>query len=115
MTTRNKNQMRERFEFIKEELKKWKEINLEEVEISNYKYELLEKMKPIMYGGGMNKNYNKTNLLLMDIPYRFEAGTQDIANIIGFSETIKYLKNILIYLQVNIEKIMPVCKKRNFR
>lgn len=58
------------------------------------KYELLNRMKPLLYGGGMNKDYNFEKLVLSDIPYRFEAGTLDISNIIGFSESLKYLNNI---------------------
>ncbi len=58
------------------------------------KYELLFKMLPLEYGGGMNKNYNENELELLNIPYRFEAGTSDIASIIGFSEAIKYLMEI---------------------
>ncbi len=58
------------------------------------KYELLEKMLPFEYGGGMNLIYNENELKLLDIPYRFEAGTNDLASIIGFSEAIKYLNNI---------------------
>lgn len=65
------------------------------------KYELLLKMMPIMYGGGMNNNYNENSLELLSIPYRFEAGTQDIASIIGFSEAINYLNN---YGIKNIER-----------
>ncbi len=57
------------------------------------KYELLKKMVPFMYGGGMNLDYDEKSLQLVDIPYRFEAGTQDIAGIIGFSEAIKYINN----------------------
>ena len=58
------------------------------------KYELLEKMLPFEYGGGMNLTYNENELKLLDIPYRFEAGTCDLASIIGFSESIKYLNRI---------------------
>ena len=65
------------------------------------KYELLLKMMPIMYGGGMNNNYNENSLELLSIPYRFEAGTQDIASIIGFSEAINYINN---YGIKNIER-----------
>lgn len=65
------------------------------------KYELLKKMVPFMYGGGMNLNYDEKSLKLVDIPYRFEAGTQDIAGIIGFSEAIKYINN---YGLDNIER-----------
>ena len=65
------------------------------------KYELLLKMMPIMYGGGMNNNYNENSLELISIPYRFEAGTQDIASIIGFSEAINYINS---YGIKNIER-----------
>ena len=58
------------------------------------KYELLMNMYPVRYGGGMNKNYNKKELLLDSIPYRFEAGTQNIAGIIGFGETIDFINEI---------------------
>lgn len=58
------------------------------------KYELLKKMIPYTFGGGMNENYNEDHLELVEIPYRFEAGTPNIANIIGFSESIKFLNEI---------------------
>ena len=58
------------------------------------KYEPLKKMIPYTFGGGMNENYNEDHLELVEIPYRFEAGTPNIANIIGFSETIKFLNEI---------------------
>ena len=58
------------------------------------KYELLKKMIPYTFGGGMNENYNEDHLELVEIPYRFEAGTPNIANIIGFSESIKFLTEI---------------------
>ena len=72
------------------------------------KYELLNKMIPFMYGGGMNENYNENSLKLESIPYRFEAGTQDIASIIGFSEAIKYLNH---YGIDNIEKREKALRK----
>ena len=55
------------------------------------KYELLTKMIPITYGGGMNKNYSDKELSLERVPYRFEAGTQNLSGIIGFGEAIKYI------------------------
>ena len=65
------------------------------------KYDLLKCMKPISYGGGMNLNYNENSLSLLEIPYRFEAGTLNIAGIIGFSEAIKFINE---YKISNIEK-----------
>lgn len=58
------------------------------------KYELLKKMIPFTYGGGMNQTYDSKHLSLVEIPYRFESGTQDISNIIAFSETINFLNEI---------------------
>ena len=59
------------------------------------KYELLEKMEPIKYGGGMNSFFEEDNSYeLKDIPTRFEAGTPAIAEVIGLGEAIKYLMNI---------------------
>ena len=59
------------------------------------KYELLEKMRPLMYGGGMNNYFEDDNSYeLKSIPTRFEAGTPAIAEVIGMGEAIKYLMNI---------------------
>ena len=58
------------------------------------KMELLKKMVPYTFGGGMNENYNEEHLELIEIPYRFESGTPNIADIIGFSEAIKFLNEI---------------------
>lgn len=59
------------------------------------RYELLEKMKPIMYGGGMNSFFEEDySYELKSIPTRFEAGTPPIAEVIGLGEAIKYLESI---------------------
>ena len=59
------------------------------------KFELLNKMKPINYGGGMNAMYlNDGYTELREVPTRFEAGTQNIAGVIGMGAAIDYLTNI---------------------
>ena len=58
------------------------------------KYELLKKMIPFNYGGGMNLNYNEHSLELVEITYRFESGTPNIGGIVGCSEGIKFLNEI---------------------
>lgn len=59
------------------------------------KMELLEKMDPIFYGGGMNNYFEEdSSYELKSIPTRFEAGTPPIAEVIGLGEAIKYLMNI---------------------
>lgn len=58
------------------------------------KYELLKKMLPVKYGGGMNLYYVEEGVSLVEIPYRFEAGTPNISGIIAFSESIKFLNKV---------------------
>lgn len=59
------------------------------------KMELLKKMDPIFYGGGMNNYFEEdSSYELKSIPTRFEAGTPPIAEVIGLGEAIKYLINI---------------------
>ncbi len=59
------------------------------------KKELLEKLVPLRYGGGMNADFSSDGTYsLKDIPTRFEAGTQNIAGVIGLGAAIDYLKNV---------------------
>ena len=59
------------------------------------KKELLEKMEPLCYGGGMNQFFEADNSYeLKNVPTKFEAGTPPIAEVIGLGETIKYLSGI---------------------
>lgn len=59
------------------------------------KKQLLDKMDPLMLGGGANARfYSNGDILLKDSPYKFEAGTQPIEATIAFGEAIKYLQSI---------------------
>lgn len=59
------------------------------------KYNLLKNMKPIIVGGGMNGNFNQYGeTLYNDPPHLFEAGTPNIAGVIGFGKIIEYINNI---------------------
>lgn len=59
------------------------------------KHELLENLVPINYGGGMNESFDSVDeVYLKDLPTRLEAGTPNIASVIGFGEAIKYLNNV---------------------
>ena len=59
------------------------------------KKELLEKMEPLCYGGGMNNFFEDDySYELKEVPTKFEAGTPPIAEVIGLGEAIKYLMNI---------------------
>jgi cysteine desulfurase / selenocysteine lyase len=58
------------------------------------KKEILEKMPPFIGGGDMIKEVHKYETRYNDLPYKFEGGTPNIADVIGFSAAIDYLNNI---------------------
>ncbi len=59
------------------------------------KYNLLEKMDPLMSGGGMNTRFDMCGEVGLQIPpLKFEAGTQNIEGAIGLAAAIKYLNEI---------------------
>jgi cysteine desulfurase/selenocysteine lyase len=66
--------------------------------------ELLEQMRPFNFGGGMIKRVSLEDAEWADIPQKFEAGTQNIAEAIGLGEAIKYIQDIGIENIHNWEK-----------
>ena len=58
------------------------------------KKEHLEKMQPFQGGGDMIREVHKYETTWNDLPYKFEAGTPNIADVIGFAAAIDYLSNI---------------------
>ncbi len=59
------------------------------------KENLLEQLKPQNLGGGMNESFDTVETVeLKPIPTRLEAGTPNIAGVIGLSRAIKYVDNI---------------------
>lgn len=58
------------------------------------KKELLEQCAPISVGGGMVINSCTDIPEYREIPYRFEAGTQNIEGAIGLGAAIDFIKNI---------------------
>ncbi len=58
------------------------------------KKHILEEMDPFISGGDMIKEVHKENTSFNDLPYRFEAGTPNIADVIGFSAALDYLNEI---------------------
>lgn len=59
------------------------------------KRELLEHLEPTILGGGMNESFDSPeDMKYMPLPTKLEAGTPNIAGVIGFGEAIKYLNNI---------------------
>ena len=59
------------------------------------KFDLLDKMMPVNYGGGMNAIFTSDGYVeLREIPTRFEAGTPNIEGVLGLGASIDYINNI---------------------
>lgn len=70
------------------------------------KYDLLEKMTPVNYGGGSNARFESNgNVILKNAPEKFESGTPNIEGVIGLRAAIEYLNSI------GMEKIEEYCKE----
>jgi len=58
------------------------------------KKELLEKMPPYMGGGEMIKEVTFAKTTYNDLPYKFEAGTPNIADVIALNEAISFINEL---------------------
>lgn len=59
------------------------------------KYDLLEKLEPYQLGGGMNATFDMCgNVKYLYPPEKFEAGTQNIAGVIGLARALEFLLDI---------------------
>jgi len=56
--------------------------------------ELLENMEPFQGGGDMIREVHKYETTWNDLPYKFEAGTPNVADVISFAAAIDYLEKI---------------------
>lgn len=56
--------------------------------------EILEAMPPFLGGGGMIGNVTTEGFTTADVPYKFEAGTPPIAEIVGLGAAVDYLSAI---------------------
>lgn len=84
------------------------------------KRELLEKMPPYQGGGEMIKEVSFTKTTYNEIPYKFEAGTPNIADVVGFKHAMDFIddlgknkireheNNVLEYAAGEISKIEGV-------
>ena len=59
------------------------------------KKELLASLEPVNLGGGMNESFDSIeDVYLKPLPTRLEAGTPNIAGVLGLGEAIRYITNI---------------------
>ena len=68
------------------------------------KSELLEKMKPFLFGGDMIEYVYEQNATFAEVPTKYEAGTQNVEGAVGLSAAIDYLNNIGMDKVQTIEK-----------
>ena len=84
------------------------------------KAHLLQKLRPLYYGGGMINEVSFNDFTFAEIPSKFEAGTQNISgaialgyaidymNEIGINNIQKYLQNLTDYAFKELNKIKGV-------
>ncbi|MGT2911595.1 cysteine desulfurase [Streptococcus cameli] len=58
------------------------------------KEELLEQMSPVEFGGEMIEFVREQSATWKELPWKFEAGTPNIAGVIGLGAAISYLKEV---------------------
>lgn len=59
------------------------------------RYDLLDKLKPLEVGGGMNVSFDSLgNVEYKELPSRLEAGTPNISGVIGLSACLDYINSI---------------------
>ncbi|MCZ6613807.1 MAG: cysteine desulfurase [Thaumarchaeota archaeon] len=56
--------------------------------------EILDRMEPFLYGGDMIKEVHKDSARWNDLPWKFEAGTPNIAGAIGLGAAIDYINGL---------------------
>lgn len=68
---------------------------------------LLEEMPPFLVGGEMIKEVTYTHATWHDLPYKFEAGTPNVAGAIGLAAAIDYLASIDIHaMQKHVQQLV---------
>ena len=79
-----------------------------------------DSMEPFLRGGQMIKEVTKNNTTWNDSPWKFEAGTPNIAQVIGLSKSIEYInelgldniksyeQDLLKYLLLSLKKIHDI-------
>jgi cysteine desulfurase/selenocysteine lyase len=69
------------------------------------KKHLLNAMDPVEFGGDMNDNVELFDASFKNTPYRFETGTMPIAEVIGLSEAVNYLRNLDFDIMAHEQKL----------
>ncbi|MDQ2991721.1 MAG: SufS family cysteine desulfurase [Candidatus Eremiobacteraeota bacterium] len=70
------------------------------------KHELLEAMPPFLAGGDMIRKVEYERTTYNDLPWKFEAGTSNVAGAIGFGVAVDYLSDVGMGWVRNHEKAL---------
>lgn len=77
------------------------------------KRELLENMPPFLFGGNMISEVKTYESKWSEIPWKFEAGTSNIADVIAFAKAIEYLENIgMDNILLHDQKLLAYARKK---
>jgi len=77
------------------------------------KKELLQEMQPFLYGGEMINEVTFKDTTFNQLPWKFEAGTMNIAEAAGLSAAIDYLKKIrMAQIQLRDRELVDYAMKR---
>lgn len=64
------------------------------------KFDLLKKLKPLIYGGGSNQEFSEHYYKLKSVPYCLEAGTQNLSSIYAFQGVFDVLEKKLKFDEI---------------
>ena len=77
------------------------------------KQPIMNEMTPFMYGGDMVLNVQEQTATYNTGPWKFEAGTPNIADVIAFGAAIDYLENVgLAAVAAHDRELLAYAKKR---
>lgn len=70
------------------------------------KADLLEKLPPFLYGGEMIEYVQDQTSTFAELPYKFEAGTQNVGGAVGLEAAIKYMEDLGVEKIASYEKAL---------
>lgn len=77
------------------------------------KKEILEKMPPFLYGGDMIEYVTEQNSTFAELPFKFEAGTQNVEAVIGMAKAIEYIESLSYeYIKMVEDELMKYALER---
>ncbi len=77
------------------------------------KESILNELEPYQGGGEMIKSVDFNKTTYADLPHKFEAGTPNIAGVVGFSSSIDFLNSVgLNNIKSHQEKLLQYATKK---